>query len=408
MDGHNNRMSLDVLARLVHGAPPARWVLDQVPATPETVRDRAEFLAKRFPGQAVVFLGDHDLTSLAFGLVQPGVRSVVVDVDQALLEYIDATASELGLDVVTTTGDLRYWLPPVATAGVVFVDPPYTPAGLGAFLARSIEALSEDGRIVLAYGSAPNNPALGLKGQKHIASLSLLTEELIPDFNRYLGAPALGGSSDLYVLRPTAGAVEAVRRFHYEHQIYSKGPQAINAAPPTFDDDLGSGFDVVVRSASALSQLYRAGLKGKRMLIDLAEDPGHLLLPTLLATSAPEVTVLVANSHPDLATAQSQGELRKALAPLFDLRFKKNTPDRQRALVEGQRLPSVPTLSRHVLERAHGKVDNTWQEGLIRTGQATTKKQAAALIPDGWAGLRPIDLPRHRLLQLLELLESST
>lgn len=43
----------------------------------------------------MLFLGDHDLTSLALALLRPGARLSVVDVDDDLLECIDRTAADL-------------------------------------------------------------------------------------------------------------------------------------------------------------------------------------------------------------------------------------------------------------------------------------------------------------------------
>src|SRR5690606_67100 len=79
------------MQRWIDGAPPARAALDQVSATAETVVRRALWLDSTFDldGARLLCLGDHDLTSLAVAAVNPRVAITVVDVDDALLEYVD-------------------------------------------------------------------------------------------------------------------------------------------------------------------------------------------------------------------------------------------------------------------------------------------------------------------------------
>ncbi|WP_256862716.1 bis-aminopropyl spermidine synthase family protein [Microbispora sp. GKU 823] len=204
--------TLGRLEALIAEAPRGRHALDHVSATAETVLRRALLLGRRFwlPGARLLCVGDHDLTSLAVRMVHPEVEVAVADIDDRILEYIDA--QDLG--VRTRWADLRLGLPPSLRgwADLAITDPPYTPEGIGLFAARAAEGLRdrEQGRILVAYGASERTPMLALKVQKALFDLNLLHEAIFPHFNRYLGAEAIGSAADLYVLRPTTKTWPAI------------------------------------------------------------------------------------------------------------------------------------------------------------------------------------------------------
>ena len=225
---------------LIANAPRGRHTLDHVAATADTVVRRALLLDARFwlDGARLLCVGDHDLTSLATAMLHPGVEVTVVDLDERILAYIADQADRLGLDVRTRWADLRLGLPASAQAwaDLVITDPPYTPEGVGLFVARGVEGLRdrEQGRILLAYGASERTPALALKVQHALSQLNLVNEAIYPDFNRYLGAEAIGSAADLYVLRPTTKTWPAVaaRVDGYGTAIYTQGPQSVESTGP--------------------------------------------------------------------------------------------------------------------------------------------------------------------------------
>jgi N4-bis(aminopropyl)spermidine synthase len=223
------------MAKLIAGAPAARPHLDHVQATPETVVRRALWLDSSYDldGAVLLCVGDHDLTSLAVGQVSPGASIVVLDVDEATLEYIDDAAARLGLDIRCLASDLRLWLAESAAgcADLVFTDPPYTAEGLTLFAARSLQGLAnrDHGRIVVAYGYSARHPSLGWQGQSAAHRLGLAAEAQIPAFNRYEGAQAVGSASDLYVWRPTSRSWRQLDGVLADIQtnIYTRGGQSL-------------------------------------------------------------------------------------------------------------------------------------------------------------------------------------
>ncbi|WP_051301215.1 bis-aminopropyl spermidine synthase family protein [Actinomadura rifamycini] len=396
------------LADAIARAPRARRALDHVSATPETVVRRALFLGARFrppgaPAPRLLCVGDHDLTSLAVGLVHPGVRTTVVDIDDRVLAHIDAEAERLGLDVRTRWADLRLGLPPSARDhDLAITDPPYTPDGVGLFVARAVEGLGDlaRGRVLLAYGAGDLTPALALKVQHALGELNLLSEAIYPDFNRYFGAEAIGSAADLYVLRPTAKTLPAAvaRADRFAAAIYTHGPQSVESAAAR-DLTAGSvadlGPDVLVgawpkdvlpnvprvRLATWLAKPYAATVRRAAIALPPGLEPA--LVRVLLATRAERVRVF---------TAADPAEAAEILAPVYELTARGTH-------VDAVRRPPSGTPARTLMDRAHGKVANAWRDALMRT-HGLTKREARAEVP-AWAhDVTALELPAHRLATL--------
>ncbi|WP_263249317.1 bis-aminopropyl spermidine synthase family protein [Saccharopolyspora rosea] len=404
---------LELLRGFVAGGPEPRTALDHVTATPETVLHRAEWLRDNYdmPGARLLCLGDHDLTSLAVGLLCPEASITVVDVDDRILRHIDTVAAEHGLPVRTLHADLRFGVPPVleSWADVVFTDPPYTPEGIGLFATRAAECLAgANSRVLIAYGFSARTPALGHKVQQELLRLGMVFEAILPDFHRYEGAQAIGSASDLYVCQPTAHTRKLALR--QAPGIYTHGPQSVEAlaesAPPEFLRAIGDHLDVPVPALHdpGWSRPVRAAQDVP--VYDLRADPGSWLLRMLLACNASRAAFLVDNNHPDTTSENAQRALADLLAAKYALRLHRSTPDAEHALVVADAVHAAST-ARHLLERAHGKVGNVWREALIaESGDRLTKRQARARVdelaphPDD-LDLRLIDLPRHRIADLL-------
>ncbi|RCV50739.1 bis-aminopropyl spermidine synthase family protein [Marinitenerispora sediminis] len=427
------------LERLVAEAPPPRTDLDHVAATPETALRRAALLAGRFAlsGRRLLCVGDHDLTSLAATLVQRDAEAVVVDIDERMLDYIDTAAARLGLPVRCHFADLRLGLPPAVRgrADLVFTDPPYTPEGVELFVRRGLEGLADPdhGRVLLAYGASETTPALLARTQSRLTRLNLAFEAIWPDFNRYLGAEAIGAASDLYVLRPTsrtpAGAEgrEAAR-------IYSQGAHARESAGGLADSavtellDRTSAGTLVgawpswarpdarrIRLATWLAAPAgpEAGTSPGGALVDLTGGWDALLERVLLAAPAGDVHVVVPSGAAQVRDAVGQNAVRAAVGTRYELRFLRGFPDPRHTVVAARYRAADPgdapgtRLLRHCQDRAHGSVAAVLREGLIRVaaglGRPINKKQArtrvAAAAP--WlSGHTLLDLPLHRVAAL--------
>jgi N4-bis(aminopropyl)spermidine synthase len=436
------------MAGLIARAPAARTDLDHVPATAQTVVRRALWLDSTYDlgGAVLLFVGDHDLTSLAVGQVSPGADLIVVDIDEQTLEFIDDQASRLGLSVRCLAGDLRFGLPAraVGHADLVFTDPPYTPQGLELFTARGLQGLAnrDNGAVIVAYGYSHLHPTLGFQVQSAAHRLSLVYETVLADFNRYTGAQAIGSASDLYVWRPTPRTWRTLDRLAAGAEgIYTRGTQAVeartaglDAIPPAVVQAAEAGgypISLVIGSVPAprdgtarlrLATLFTTGIPAAiatargSVIADLSADPGSWLLRALLAINASRAVLLVPNNHPDLASQAAQHALAALLEPKYRLRFLRSQPDAQHAIVLADQvdqatLDPAGRLRSRLLSRAHGKAGNIWREGLIESahqhgGAPVSKRDARALVEDhshqpAVLDTRLIDLPRHQIARLL-------
>src|SRR6185369_9356864 len=313
-------------------------------------------------------------------------------------------------------------------------DPPYTPEGVRLFLGRGLSGLRdrEYGRLVLAYGYGDRQPALGLKVQQAILGLRLAIAAMLPDFNRYRGAQAVGSASDLYVLQPTSATWNVLDQIDRDARtdgrsassraetIYTHGPQSVEgaAAPlppsveaalrpatltigPGWSDGPGMGVPALLRHGLPPTLARRGEVE---VAMDLTADPGPWLLRAVLATNASRVSIVVPDTHPDLSSLPALASL---IAAKYRLVVRRGFPEPRYALVVAEAV-AEHSIARLVLERAHGKVGNAWREGLIRTaGSPMTKNEARAVIASRvrrpeLLDASPMSLPRHQLAELLE------
>ncbi|MET7466358.1 bis-aminopropyl spermidine synthase family protein [Nonomuraea sp. NPDC005501] len=414
------------MAKLIAGAPRARQALDHVSATPETVVRRALLLGARSwpPGARVLCVGDHDLTSLAIALIHPGAEVAVADIDERILAYIDACADELGLSVRTRWADLRLGLPPSlhGYADVAVTDPPYTPEGIGLFVARCVEGLQdqEQGRVLLAYGASERTPMLALKVQGSLSELNLAYEAMYPDFNSYFGAEAIGSAADLYVLRPTTKSKPAVaaRVERFSAAIYTQGPQSVESqagpgdgrltaeatdfAPDLLVGDWPAGFlprTPRVRLTTWLAKPYAA-------------SPGRVAIavPAGLEAALPRLLLAARAGHVRAFPAEPPGDvtaLAGLLSPVYELSVQGAAVDAVRREPAGD---AAGLLLRRLLDRAHGKLVNTWREALTGADSGLTKRQARDVVlrTAPWAdGVTALELPVHRLAELGEAVRAT-
>jgi hypothetical protein len=401
--------ALDRLTTLVAGAPRARHVLDHVSATPETVLRRALLLGARFwlPGARLLCVGDHDLTSLAVKLVHPEAEVTVVDVDERILAYID----DQDLGVRTRWADLRLGLPASAREhDLALTDPPYTPEGIGLFVARAVEGLRDDGRVLLAYGASERTPMLAVKVQQALSELNLAYEAIYPDFNRYFGAEAIGSAADLYILRPTTKTRPAAtaRLNRQSTAIYTQGPQSVETARTAFSAPDLADFAPDLLVGDWPKDLPQPRVKLSTWLAKpyaAAADRVAVALPPGLEAALPRVLLTTRASH-----VRVLGSGRPPLPDVLSTVYKTSQSD---GTLDAVRLPQptgdAAVILRRILDNAHAKLANTWREALIATARAQgttlTKNEARTLIRQTapWSDdLTALEAPAHRLAGLPE------
>lgn len=443
-------------ASLIAGVPAPRKRLDHVQATPDTLVRRVAWLTGTFDlrGRQMLFAGDHDVTSLLLHRVVPDADLTVADIDERLLAYIDDVT---GSRVRCVYADFRFGLPPALAqaADVVVTDPPYTPEGLGLFLWRSVQALRRDeptARIVIAYGHSRRRADLGVAAQREIGRQEVAIDAMLPAFNSYRGAQAVGSASDWYSCQPSPRAfrrLDQAARQGSPQGIYTRGEQSVESSARGAGSladvlpDLGlsgaraglispeqapaGGFAVTARLGKLLDDGLHPSVTGRAedIVVDLRDDPGPWLARAMLALNAPRSVFVVDARHEALgrlADAAPEGDLVR-------VKFASVSPVAAGDLVavrcvladdagDTAEQPGV-ALARFVTRRAHGRLRNVWREGLIalaaRDGRSLTKRAAAGLADEAASaagrgqdlGLRLIDVPAHHFSSLLDALARS-
>jgi len=197
------------VARLARAAPPPRLELDQCHCTVETKIRRVLALhaAGALVGKRVLLLGDDDLVSLAiasvvreFGSETTIARLVALDVDERILALVREGLAAAPFPWVCVEHDLRVRLPEELVGGfdTIVTDPPYTIPAVRLFLSRAAEALAGAGDVFLSFGS--KRPGAARLAQQAITEHGLVIRSLTRDFNEYVGAGVIGGTSHLYHL----------------------------------------------------------------------------------------------------------------------------------------------------------------------------------------------------------------
>lgn len=192
------------LAAVSEEAPRPLVELDQCHCTPKTKLRRilAMHAADAIDGRRILLLGDDDLLSIALlrfvrqfgGRIE---KLVVADIDERLLEFVAAELADAPFPFECVQWDLRE--PRSGRFDTVVTDPPYTAAGAKLFLERAVENLSGVGSdVFLSFGS--RRPGVQAELQRAIVAAGLEIRSLTRDFNDYLGAGVLGGTSHLYHL----------------------------------------------------------------------------------------------------------------------------------------------------------------------------------------------------------------
>ena len=236
-DGLGLRLSAEfepvaaALTELAAGAAPARTELDQSHCTVGTKLRRVVALhqAGALEGKRVLLLGDDDLISLAILLLADrpwfaeSVRELaVIEVDPAVLAHVGGHLADAPFPVRRIEHDLRIPLPAALAGGfdTVVTDPPYTVEGGELFLSRAAAALAPvgGGHVFLAFGPKP--PAEALRLQTSIARMGFVIRRIVPNFNEYLHAGLLGGTSHLYHLTST-GQTRPIVAGRYGGALYT-------------------------------------------------------------------------------------------------------------------------------------------------------------------------------------------
>lgn len=434
-DPEEEERHLNLLTEIAAGLPPSVWNLDHVPATPATIFARAGYLTRNYAlaRAHLVCLGDHDLTAVATKLLAPGATVSVVDIDERLLEYLDGVSQRLGLELRLRSADLRVGLPRdlEGQADLVFTDPPYSREGVDLFVRRAVEALAErpGSSLLFCYGAGDRAAEEVLAVQERLAHLHLVLDALLPGFNRYRGAHAIGAASSLWVCRPTRRTRPAVGAVAGgDARIYSRGRASRESAVPEMprevralvERDSALPVDPVelIRSATELPHRRPHRHWPATLVVDLGRFYGASMGRVLLATPAGSRLLVVGEGR--ALTALQGGPVRRLVGARFTVEMLLEPTRDCPGVLSATPLAAgagdeTDLILRYLQDHQGARVRNAWREAIIaaasRQGRVVTKNQARAAIDA--TPMRPseldahlLDLPQHCLGRLVEAVES--
>jgi len=215
--------------RVVRGGPLPVFELDHCHCTVETKVRRVLALHEgdALVGRRILLLGDDDLVAVAldrfvrrFGSAGTIDRLCVVDLDEAVLEFVEDRLADAHFAVECIHHDVRDPLPAelLGAFDTVVTDPPYTIPAAEVFLSRAADALAPGGDVFLSFGS--RRPDAAFRLQRALVALGFSIRGLTRDFNEYVGAGVLGGTSHLYHLAATS-ELQPLVRGRYDGPLYT-------------------------------------------------------------------------------------------------------------------------------------------------------------------------------------------
>ena len=229
------------LARAAAAAPEAKPELDQTHCTVDTKIGRvlAMHEAGALAGTRIIILGDDDLISVAIARFAaltgtPGDirRLTVLDTDPDVLACIAAYTAGTGVTPELVRHDLREPLPAalLGAFNVASTDPPYTVTGASLFLSRAVAALGGDAGQHVFFSFGARRPDETLRTQELISGMGLTVRAMTPNFNTYVGAGILAGTSHLYHLRTVASPAPQITG-GYAGPLYTADSRAAVTRP---------------------------------------------------------------------------------------------------------------------------------------------------------------------------------
>jgi len=196
----------ETFAAIASERPDVDVTLDQSHATADTALRRAAYLFDHdaLEGRRLLIVGDDDLTSVAVAIAAAELEIrvdgvTVVEVDARLCAFLREASRAYDTQVDVHAHDLREPLDGsiLGLHDVFFTDPPYTLEGLSLFVSRGVQGLrAEPGKQgFISFGS--RRPEEAVTAARTLADTGLAPVEIVPDFNRYVGAQLLAGSSQM-------------------------------------------------------------------------------------------------------------------------------------------------------------------------------------------------------------------
>lgn len=182
---------LEQWQRLAANRPAPILTFDQGYITPRDTVARVLFMYRRgdLEGRRLFFLGDDDLTSLAAALTGLPQEIYVLEIDERLVNFLNATAEQHGWSHFRAAiYDVQEALPPQYRQAfdVAVTDPVETRQGFLLFLSRCAETLAGPGSAVyFGLTRLETGPGKWREWLESLLKMGLTPTDLLPAFHRY-------------------------------------------------------------------------------------------------------------------------------------------------------------------------------------------------------------------------------
>ncbi|MEW6605984.1 MAG: bis-aminopropyl spermidine synthase family protein [bacterium] len=156
---------------------------DQGPVTPEDSLRRVLFMLERgdLQDKRILILGDDDLISIVIAMMKVTERITVVEIDQRLIEFIEAS----GLNIEITHYNAEETLTLPIKYSTFITDPVETIEGWKLFLSRGISCLDKCGTVYFALTSLRSSREKWYEFQRLISEMGLIITDMLRDFSTY-------------------------------------------------------------------------------------------------------------------------------------------------------------------------------------------------------------------------------
>jgi hypothetical protein len=276
-------------------------------------------------------------------------------------------------------------------------------------------------RLLFCYGFSERHPGLGLKVQSVLYDLRLVTEAILPHFNRYRGAEAIASSAALYVCRPTRRSLPAAQALKVDPRIYTQGKSAeettmmvlpqgvvdtvkrfLTAQTPARVLLVGDGWptDLVSTIEAVSLKGYLSTLSTQRqstrspyasaVAVNLFPYYNAYLVRILLLSAAKQLLIVVADpAAVGLFNANKDDPLRTFIDSSYQVVTRERGNAKQPGVVLLQRrgpqdADALKYLLRFLIDHPQARLVNAWREALIawatRQVRRLSKNQALRVI----------------------------
>jgi predicted methyltransferase len=258
--GEDYKKILAKMESIAKSKPVPTFFYDQRPVTLTTSVKRAAYLDYKgdLQDKRIVIIGDDDLTSLTIGLTKKAKEIVVFDIDERLIEFINAVSKKLNLKVRAYKYDLTKEIPNEYSGkfDVFLTDPTPNKIAFELFISIGLNLLAENGVGYVSF--FPSHQSISLDFQEVLTDRKVIITDMIPQFTEYDFISQTYRKEDFDLLEKFDSGEERLS-FYENNTRFEVGPDSLRE----------------IKSLSEEERMALLGKATKRVLENPALDPAY-------------------------------------------------------------------------------------------------------------------------------------